>query len=360
MTIETPTRDSKLLRVLAVTGLVAVGVTAVFLLGRVLAGFASEGSTTTTVVAGVPVTIDVPQGASARSIGEILESEGVVGQRDLIDVLESQGLASQLKPGVYHFVTGMSPEDVATRLVAGPDVANDTVIVLEGVTVEAAITSLAEQTGVPEDDFASALTDGSVTSPYLPSELPDGADPLARWEGLLYPARYEIRPDDTPAEILQQMADEMVDRVESIDRSRFAELGITTYDALIIASLIQREAGVPGDRPLISSVIHNRLAAGMPLQIDATVVYALGGSPGRVLAEHLQIDSPWNTYRTTGLPPTPIGTVQIESLAAAVDPATTNYLYYVLVSKDGTHGFSETLEEHRQKIEQAKADGVLP
>lgn len=360
MTTETPTRDPRLLRVAVVVALIAAGVLAVFLLGRVLAGFASEGTTTTTVVAGIPITVEVPEGASARSIGDALETAGVVGRGDFIAVVESQGLASQLKPGTYHLETGMGPEEVAARLVSGPDVANRTVIVLEGVTVASAITSLAEQTGIPEEDFAAALSDGSVTSPYVPADLPEGADELARWEGLLYPARYEITPNDTPASILQLMADEMVDRVEGIDRSRLDELGLTTYDALIIASLIQREAGVPEDRPLISSVIHNRLEAGIPLQIDATVVYALGESPGRVLAEHLEIDSPWNTYRIPGLPPTPIGTVQIESIEAAVDPAETNYFYYVLVSEDGSHGFSETLEEHREKIEQARADGVLP
>lgn len=360
MTTETPTRDSKVLRLVVVVALIAVGVVAVFLLGRALAGFASEDATTTTVVAGIPVTVEVPEGASARTIGDSLEAAGVVSQRDFLSVVEGQGLASQLKPGVYHLETGMSPESAAGRLVAGPDVANETVIILEGVTVAAAIASLSEQTGIPEGAFAAALADGSVTSPYLPDEVPEGVDELARWEGLLYPARYEVTPDDTAARILQQMSDEMVDRVQGIDRSRFAELDLTTYDALIIASLIQREAGVPADRPLISSVIHNRLEEGIPLQIDATVVYALGGSPGRVLAEHLQIDSPWNTYRISGLPPTPIGTVQIESIEAAVDPAETNYFYYVLVSEDGSHGFSETLEEHREKIEQARADGVLP
>lgn len=360
MTTQTPTREPRLVRVVVVVALVAAGLVAVFLLGRVLAGFASGGGTTTTVVAGIPVTVEVPEGASARSIGDSLEAAGVVDRGDFIAVIESQGLASQLKPGVYHLQTGMSPQEAAARLVGGPDVANETVIVLEGVTVAAAIESLAEQTGLPEEDFAAALTGGSVTSPYLPDELPEGVDELARWEGLLYPARYEITPDDTAATILQQMADELVNRVEGVDRSRFDELDLTTYDALIVASLIQREAGVPADRPLISSVIHNRLEEGIPLQIDATVVYALGGSPGRVLAEHLEIDSPWNTYRISGLPPTPIGTVQIESVDAAVDPAETDYFYYVLVSEDGSHGFSETLEEHRAKIEQARADGVLP
>ena len=254
----------------------------------------------------------------------------------------------------------MNPELVARRLVEGPDTASASVIIREGVTIAAVIESLADQTGFTAEDFAAELRDGSVISPYLPTEVPDGVNELARWEGLLYPARYEIRDDDTPGQILQLMADELVHRLEGADWSRIEELGVSTYEALVIASLIQREAGVEEDRPLIASVIYNRLDRGIRLQIDATMVYALGGSPGRVLAEHLEIESLWNTYRIDGLPPTPIGTIQIESLDGALNPASTGFLFYVLVSEDGRHGFSETLEEHRAKIEQAKADGILP
>ncbi len=360
MTMETTKRDRILIRVLVAAMLLGAGVVAVFLLGRLLAGAVTAAPVTTTIVLGIEVTVEVPNGASARSIAASMEEAGVVPARDLSRFVEEQGVASQLKPGTYHLETGMRPEDVAARLVAGPDVFNQSVIVLEGVTVASAIESLAEQTGKPVEDFAVALRDGWVTSALLPAEAPGGVDELARWEGLLYPARYEIGEDTQPREILQMMADEAVHRVNDVDSSRFEELGVGTYEVLIVASLIQREAGVEEDRPLISSVIYNRLDQGMPLQIDATVVYARGGSPGRVLAEDLEIDSPWNTYLIAGLPPTPISTVQIESVLAAANPATTDFLFYVLASKDGRHGFSETYEEHQAKIEQAKADGVLP
>ncbi len=360
MTMETTKRDRILIRVLFAAMLLGAGVVAVFLLGRLLAGAVTAAPVTMTIVLGTEVTVEVPNGESARSIAASMEEAGVVPARDLSRFVEEQGVASQLKPGTYHLETGMRPEDVTARLVAGPDVFNQSVIVLEGVTVASAIESLAEQTGKPVEDFAVALRDGWVTSALLPAEAPGGVDELARWEGLLYPARYEIGEDTQPREILQMMADEAVHRVNDVDSSRFEELGMGTYEVLIVASLIQREAGVEEDRPLISSVIYNRLDQGMPLQIDATVVYARGGSPGRVLAEDLEIDSPWNTYLIAGLPPTPISTVQIESVLAAAHPATTDFLFYVLASKDGRHGFSETYEEHQAKIEQAKADGVLP
>ncbi len=359
MMTETPTRDRRLVRVVLVTTLIAVEIVAIFVLGRLLAGFVAADAPATTVQAGIPVTVEVAEGSSARTIGDSMETAGVVTRRDLVEVVERQGIAAQLKPGIYHLSTGMTPEQVAGRLVEGPDAAAS-VIILEGVTVAAAIESLAEQTGFSAEEFAAELRGGLVISPYLPTELPEGVDDLARWEGLLYPARYEIRDDDTPREILQLMADELVHRLEDADWSRLEDLGVNAYEALIIASLIQREVRVDEDRPLVGSVIYNRIDRGMRLQIDATVVYALGGSPGRVLAEHLEIDSPWNTYRVDGLPPTPIGTIQIESLDGALNPASTAFLFYVLVSEDGRHGFSETLEEHRVKIAQAKADGILP
>jgi UPF0755 protein len=361
MTMEPTQSRNTLVRVVIVAGLVVVGIVAVMLLGRLLAGAVTgAASTTTTVVAGVPVTVEVPLGASARSIGEAMQAAGVVGQRDLVRIVEREGVAASLKPGTYHLVTGMAPEAVVARLVDGPDVAENSVIILEGVTVAAALESLAGQTDYTFEDFADVLRSGAVVSPYLPAELPEGADELARWEGLLYPARYELAEGATPRQILQMMSDEMVHRLDDVDWSRLDELGVTQYEALIVASLIEREAGVDEDRPLIASVIYNRLERPMRLQIDATVVYALGGSPGRILAEHLEIESPWNTYRIDGLPPTPIGTVRMESLRAAVNPTGTAFLFYVLVSEDGHHGFSETLEEHRAKTEQARADGVLP
>jgi UPF0755 protein len=156
------------------------------------------------------------------------------------------------------------------------------------------------------------------------------------------------------------MSDELIDRLDAVDWSRIEELEISRYEAIIIASLIQREAGTDEDRPLISSVIHNRLRDGIRLQIDATVVYAIGDVNGRVTAEDLKVPSPYNTYRVEGLPPTPIGTVQIISVDAAVDPADTNYYFYVLADKDGTHVFAQTFEEHQENIQKAKDEGVLP
>jgi UPF0755 protein len=185
-------------------------------------------------------------------------------------------------------------------------------------------------------------------------------DSIVRWEGLLYPAKYPIADDATPTSILQMMSDEMTRRFEDVDWSGIGELDISRYEALIIGSLIEWEAGTDEDRPMISSVIHNRLGQPMRLQIDATVIYALGYNPRRVLAEHLKVESPYNTYLIDGLPPTPIGTVSAVSLTAAVHPATTDYLFYVLGDEDGSHVFAVTYEQHQENVRASKAAGVLP
>ena len=148
-------------------------------------------------------------------------------------------------------------------------------------------------------------------------------------------------------------------RMDTIDWSLLEERGLTPYDGLIIASLIEKEAKLEEERPLISSVIHNRLDREQALQIDATIIYALNNDAREVTFADLEIDSPYNTYQRFGLPPTPLSGVRVASLQAAANPAESAYLYYVLIDEDGTHGFSETLEEHEALKEQAKEDGVL-
>ena len=343
-----------------IAGGVAVALVLVIVGVRSLAGIVA-GDPGLDVEPGVPVTVEVRAGSSASDIAAAMEEAGVVRSRDLQAVVSEQGVASQLQAGTYHLETLMVPEAVVQRLIGGPDEGTgSSIIVYEGHDVRRILAGLAEQTGYPIEEFEAALMNGSVTTALLPAEIPEGADELVRWEGLLYPARYEMPDNATPAEMLSAMAAETERRVAAVDWTRLEGLGLTQYEALIVASLIQREAGVEEDRPLIASVIYNRLEQGMPLQIDATVVYALGASPGRVLAEHLEIESPWNTYKIKGLPPTPIGTAQLESIAAAADPADSDFLFYVLVSPEGRHGFSVSYEEHQEKIAQAKADGVLP
>ena len=219
------------------------------------------------------------------------------------------------------------------------------ITVVEGLTVAQTLESLAEQTRFEVGDLTDPLLDGSVTSPLLP--YPPGD--LQDWEGLLFPDTYEVTDRFEAADILQLLADTAVSRVASIDWSGAEGRGMTPYQGIVIASMIERETHFDEERPIVASVIYNRLEIGMPLQIDATVIYALGGNPpGGLTYADLEVDSPYNTYRTTGLPPTPISGVGAASLAAAANPAETEYLFYVFVPSAGRHLFTDDFDEFRE------------
>ena len=310
------------------------------------------------VEAGQPVEVTIASGASARSIFTELEAAEVARASELARVADERAVSDRLQAGTYAFTTAMDPVAVIEALVAGSDlVAGSTFTVVEGWTIDRIVDELSAATGHTVGEYQQALLNGSVTSPWL-----DGSADVAleSWEGLLFPAKYPIDEAASPAAILQPMAEEMVTRVGQVDWSPIEAAGYSQYDALIVASLVQREAGTDDERSTIASVIYNRLDQDIRLQIDATVIYALGYNPGRVLASHLETDSPYNTYRIDGLPPTPIGTVGVASLEAAADPAETEYLFYVLGFPDGAHLFAETYEGHQANIADARARGVLP
>ncbi len=305
---------------------------------------------------GLPVELVVPSGASAASIYALLDERGVANSGALQSAAQALDAEGKLQAGTYAFTTGMDPAEVIAQLVLGSNVdAPSTFTVVEGWTVARIIEELALKTSHSQADFVASLESGELTSSYLPSAL---ANDLARWEGLIFPATYPLDPTATPGEILAPMIVEMERRLGTLDWGRIEALGVTRYEAIIVASLIEREASLDEERPIMASVIYNRLSVPMRLQIDATVIYALGYNPGVVTSEHLDTDSPYNTYRNDGLPPTPIGTTSQASLEAAVNPAFTDYLFYVLGESDGTHYFATTFEEHQANIERARENGV--
>lgn len=340
-----------------IAGSAAVAVLILVLLARSFASLVAGGDVWD-VQPGEPVEVTIQSGSSATNIYRTMHDAKVVRSADLEQAARSAGVEDRLQAGTYSLTTDMDPDEVVRRLVEGGDVvAGDTFTVIEGWTVDRIISELAERTTYSKAEFQKALRDGSVTSVHLPENAPD---PIKRWEGLFYPAKYPLADQAPPAQILQMMADEMARRFEDVDWSNIGRLAISRYEALVLGSLIEWEAATDLDRPIISSVIHNRLDQGMRLQIDATVIYAMGHNPGRVLAEHLKIDSPYNTYQIDGLPPTPIGTVSEASLQAAVTPATSDYLFYVLGNEDGSHVFAVSYEDHQRNIEAAREAGILP
>lgn len=346
-------------RVILFAGLVVAGIAIVVVAATAGARLFGAGSAWD-VEPGQPVQVTIEPGSSATTIYRTLHDAGVAPSGALRGVAQSAGVEDTLQAGVYALATDMDAEAVIAQLVAGSNTSGGAgFTVVEGWTIQRIVEELATSTGTPQADFEAALSDGLVTSVYLPGDEV-AVDAIGRWEGLLYPATYVLPSNGDPIAILGTMADEAVSRFDAIDWSRIDALGVSRYEALIIASLIEREAGTDDERNEIASVIHNRLGQGMRLQIDATVIYALGYNPGRVTAADLEVESPYNTYRVDGLPPTPIGSSSIASLEAAVDPASTAFLFYVLANADGSHLFAETYEGHQLNIATASENGVRP
>lgn len=354
-----------MLRIVGVVAILSLGVIGWGIIRGIVEDFADSvgvSASDSEVAFGTIIDFTIPDGASARSIASILRDRGVIiNERTFEKEVIETGVANQLKAGTYTMPAGSSYEEVVALLTEGPPAAEVyKLTVIEGLRIEEMLASISEVSGNSVAVLEAALVSGDVTSEFLPDSLPDGTPPLTAWEGLLAPDTYEFVVGSPPAEVLQTLATTLEGRLKAQDWSELEDAGYTPYEGLVIASLIEKEAKLEEDRPLISSVITNRLDAGIALQLDATVIYALGENPGRVLESDLEIDSPWNTYRVAGLPPTPIGGVRVSSLEAAASPAQTQFFYYVLVSVEGKHGFSETLEEHNVKVAKARADGVLP
>jgi UPF0755 protein len=298
---------------------------------------------------GQPVTITVRSGDGSVQIGRTLREAGVIDSVNRFrDVAEERGLDGLLKPGDYDLTTGMSEDAVLEILAKGPSVGVPFTIP-EGFTV-AQIAGKIAATG----EFSKAEVDKALKSKDLiVPHRPKGQTSL---EGLLFPDTYAIEPDDTAVDVVQAMLDQLEVVLGGYQLST-APRGLSPYEVLVVASMIEREAKVDADRPMIAAVIYNRLGRDMHLQIDATVEYAVGHS--RLSAQDLRSRSRFNTYVHPGLPPTPIASPGEEAIKAALQPADGNWLYYVIASENGEHAFTASYQEFLRLKANAKAKGLL-
>jgi UPF0755 protein len=343
-----------LITVLALGVLVVTG--AQWLQGKAQDALSADEAAIVTV--GTPREFTVPTGASARLIASMLEDEGIVDSaNDFETEVQNAGVAERLAAGTYLLATRMLIGDVIDVFLEGPaPVAGFRLIVREGLRINEVLAVLSEQSDHSVYDFELALTSGNVLSPYLAGQ----PQTLQSWEGLLFPDTYEFRLDATPVEILQLLADTMQIRIESLDWTLAEELGISRYESIVMASIIEGETRVDEDRPQVASVIVNRLDAGMHLQIDAIILYALDARGIGLTLDDLEIESVYNSYTNLGLPPTPIGAPGRTSLAAAAAPMETDFIYYVLTSSDGSHSFTSDYNQFLTWKNQAKSEGLFP
>jgi UPF0755 protein len=302
---------------------------------------------------GDKLVVNIADGTGTGEIGTILEENGVIGSARAYDIYTTLTRAGPFGPGRYTFRESQGVRDAVNVLKSGPQKGADRVLTIPpGLTLQ----QIAERVGkLPKhnaQDFLTLAQSGQIRSRYEPA----GVNSL---EGLLEPDTYFLGAHDTDAEILQRLVSTFDDRADAIGLANLNAAGLDPYQTIVAASLIEREAGLDEDRPLIAAVIRNRIQQGMRLQIDATVFYAKGGCPTALSLDDLEIDSPYNTYKIQGLPPTPISGVTTTSLQAAQNPANVPYLFYVLADKNGKHAFAVTAEEHEKNVQAAEEKGLL-
>ena len=308
--------------------------------------------------AGETVEVRIDDGWSVSRIGDELNDRGIIGSAMVFNVYARLSGSTDFQAGTYDLQRDMGVRAAVSTLEDGPRLDYLELAVPPGLWADEIASRVAELPGRDGDTFLESTKNGSARSKYQP-ETPsaDARNPL---EGLLWPDTYRVAESEDEIDVLASMVEQFDTHADALNLSSATTEGLTPYQIITVASLIEAEAKVDADRPLIASVIYNRLRGGMPLQIDATVLYAVGDPEKQTITEaDLALESPYNTYKVNGLPPTPIASVTEASLQAAISPAATNYLYYVVGNADGSHAFAETFEEHQQNIENARAQGLL-
>ncbi len=280
--------------------------------------------------------ITVPRGASLSAVAETLSRRGIIGSpRRFKLYAKATGREGNIQAGTFELPKGASMRLVLRTLVSGTE-ALETLVLPEGLMLSELPSLVQQQLGLDPDSFLVASRDSELLR-----RLGITAETL---EGYLYPSTYYVTVTATARDVVRQMVSEFDDRWRPEWNARLEELGMTRHEIVILASIIEGEVRHEPDRKFVSSVYHNRLARGMRLQADPTVIYALGRRR-RLYQRDYRTPSPYNTYLINGLPPGPITQPSEASLEAALYPHNTNYLYFV-ARPDGKHVFSRTHREH--------------
>ncbi len=299
--------------------------------------------------------VHIKRGLGAADVAYLLAGHGYIRYPTVFGIhLVLTGQTDRLQSGYYEISSDMSVPQIIQRLTEGPHAAANLTIP-EGLTI-AQIAELVETTLlVKADDFKAKATAQAVKN-RLGVQLPPTA---ASAEGYLFPETYRFELGTNPSTIVNRMVEEFRQRfmIPVWQATPPAERWGRLHEVVTLASLVEEEAKVDEERPVIAGVLLNRLKQGMKLQCDATVQYALPERKARLTREDLKMQSPYNTYLHKGLPPGPISNPGLPSLQAALKPAQTPYLYYV-ARGDGTHIFSRTYQEHLAAIKKIRGAGA--
>lgn len=300
--------------------------------------------------------IVIGKGENARTIGTKLQQAGVIRSATWFRMLaEIEGIQNDLASGSYTFQLDSDTQAVLNRIKVGILEPQILVTIPEGLRIEQ-VADLLEKKGVFQaQPLLDAMANGSFDDPLL-KDRPDGTT----LEGYIFPDTYYFPAKTNPTQVITEMLKALDDRFDPGLRAAIQAEGLTDYQALTLASIVEREAQVPSERPIIASVFLNRLKQQMPLQADPTVQFAVAQDPASVTAngwwkqdltvDDLKIKSPYNTYLAPGLPPGPICNPGRDAIAAVAHPAQTDYLFFV-AKGDGSHAFASTLAEHNANIQ---------
>ncbi len=283
----------------------------------------------------------VPRGSTFTAIADQLAQQGVVGNAFAFRLLARLAHADvAVHAGGYQFAPHETSAEVLHALLTGGAQVATWVTIPEGFTA-AQIADRLQNEGVGQ---APALL-----SSFMSTTLVVDGTRTKSLEGFLFPSTYLVPLGATPGQIIKQLTGQFFKELPADAAARAKALHVTVPQAVTVASLVEREAKIDADRPMIAAVIYNRLRLNMPLQVDATIEYALPHHKAELSYADLKIDSPYNTYLHSGLPPTPIANPGKPSLEAALHPAKTDALYYVYCG-NGHHVFAKTLAQHQANV----------
>jgi UPF0755 protein len=283
-----------------------------------------------------------------KKISTLLEQEGIIRNRHFfIGMATLLGEKTGIKAGEYEFRTKMLPLEVLDILVKG-QVKQHLATIPEGYTLSQIAQYLEDLKIVEREAFLQKATSPAFISSLGLFHLGQPV-PVSTLEGYLFPNTYHLIKEMAPEEVIKMMVHQFKKALGPDLQSRASQLGTSLREAIILASIIEKETSLPEEKPLVSAVLHNRLKKKIPLQSDPTVIYGIKNFNGNLTKAHLLKPSPYNTYLISGLPPTPICNPGKDSIVAALYPAQASYLYFVS-KNDGSHHFSSNIKEHNQAV----------
>jgi UPF0755 protein len=294
--------------------------------------------------------VQVVKGDTLSDVAAKLEEAGVIESAFVFELqARYEGYGTEIKTGRYTFQPGEDSGKILHELNEGRAAPTITVTIPEGLTIKETAGTVASDSSVRASAFEKAARRTDYGYAFLDNP---GVETT---EGYLFPARYDFEKGVTATQVVDRLLGQYLLETQNLDIADARDrLGLTEQQLVTVASLIEKEAATPGEKPLIASVIYNRMRKDTPLQIDATIQYALKRPKANLSLADLKVDSPYNTYKHKGLPPGPICNPGHESLQAALNPANTNYLYYVLEANGKKHFFTSDYDDFLREKEKAE------